>query len=350
MRVEAFAPHTNWAGMQAAARSAEALGFDAFATPEIAHDPFLNMAVAALATERIGLRTAIAVAFPRSPMVVAGMAWDLHENSGGRFSLGLGTQVKGHNERRFSVPWSAPAARLREYVESLRAIWRCWQTGGPLDYQGEHYQFSLMTPEFRHAPTTHGPIPIYTAAVRPAMLELAGRVADGVRLHGFCTRRYQEELAMPQIEAGLREAGRPRERFEVCGGGFIATGPDEAAVAARVEWVRYRVAFYASTRSYWPVMELHGWDDLAAELHQMSIAGRWKEMAKRVPDDVVRTFAAVGTYDTIGDAVAARFGGLSDSVELAFEDEGVPAEVLADVVRKIQAIPTRFEGHGGAWE
>ncbi len=349
MRVEAFASHTDWSGIQASARAAEAAGFDAFATPEIAHDPFLNLAVAALATERIGLRTAIAVAFPRSPMVVAGMAWDLHENSGGRFSLGLGTQVKGHNERRFSVPWSAPAARLREYVESLRAIWRCWQTGGPLEYTGEHYQFSLMTPEFRHAPSALAPIPIYTAAVRPAMLELSGRVADGVRLHGFCTRRYQEEMALPQIAEGLAAAGRPRERFEVCGGGFLATGPDEAAVAERIEWVRYRVAFYASTRTYWPVMELHGWQDLAEKLHRMSVEGRWEEMAKAVPDDVVRTFAAVGTYDAIAVAVAERFGGLSDCVELAF-DEVTPPEVISDVVGAIQAIPTRFEGHPVSWE
>ncbi|MCB9730689.1 MAG: TIGR03617 family F420-dependent LLM class oxidoreductase [Deltaproteobacteria bacterium] len=348
MRVEAFAPQAPWSGIQAAARHAEAAGFDAFATPEIANDPFMTLAVAALATERIGLRTAIAVAFPRSPMVVANASWELHENSGGRFSVGLGTQVKGHNERRFSVPWSAPAARLREYVESLRAIWRCWQTGGPLEYEGEHYQFSLMTPEFRHAPNALGPIPIYTAAVRPAMLELAGRVADGVRLHGFCTRRYLEEMALPQIEAGLAEAGRPRERFEVCGGGFLATGPDEDAVRKRVDWVRYRVAFYASTRTYWPVMELHGWGDLAQKLHRMSVEGRWKEMAPSVPDEVVHTFAAVGTWDRIADAVAARFGGLSDSVELAFEEE-IPVEVAAEIVAKIQAIPCRFEGHVADW-
>lgn len=342
MRIEAFAGPARWDELTAAARAAEAAGFDAFTTPEIHGDPFQALAIAGAATERIELRTAIAVAFPRSPMITAYSAWDLHEQSGGRFGLGLGTQVKGHNERRFSVPWpSAPARKLQEYVESLRAIFRCWQRGERLSYEGEHYRFSLMTPEFANRPSAHAPIPIHTAAVRPAMMRLAGRVADGVRLHGFCTRRYLEEVALPSLREGLAQSGRPRERFEICGGGFVVTGPDEAALAEGLEWVRYRVAFYGSTRTYSPVMSLHGWDDLAGELHEMSKTGRWKEMAARVPDDVAREFAAVGTYDELPAAVARRFGGLTDAVELALrpgDDERVPA-----LLAELRALPTSFE-------
>ena len=173
---------------------------------EIANDPFVPLAFAAVATQRIELSTGICVAFPRSPMVVAETSWDLHAQSGGRFRLGLGSQVKGHNERRFSVPWSAPVPRLREYVESLRAIWRCWEKQEPLRYEGEHYRFTLMTPEFSPPPSGLPAIPVSIAAVGPDMLKLAGRVCDGVRLHGFATRKYLEEVALPQIEAGLRRA------------------------------------------------------------------------------------------------------------------------------------------------
>ena len=343
MRAEAFSLASPWRDVPEAARAAEAAGFDAFAAPEIANDPFVPLAFAAVATERIQLRTAIAVAFPRSPMVVANVAWDLQVNSKGRFVLGLGTQVKGHNERRFSVPWVQPAARLREFVESLRAIWRSWETGAPLAYEGEHYRFTLMTPEFSPPRSGLPPVPIYIAAVRPAMLRLAGRVCDGVRLHGFCTRRYLEEVVTPSLERGLREQGRARESFEVCGGGFIATGEDDARVAKAVEGIRYRLAFYGSTRTYLPVFALHGWEDLGAELHRLSREGRWAEMAARVPDDVVREFTVVARYDQLGRAIAERFGGLSDSIEMGFPPRtpiGAIKEVLADLHR----VPIRFAG------
>jgi probable F420-dependent oxidoreductase len=247
-------------------------------------------------------------------MVVAGTSWDLHAQSGGRFRLGLGSQVKGHNERRFSVPWSAPVPRLREYIESLRAIWRCWEKKEPLRYEGEHYRFTLMTPEFSPRPTGLPPIPVSIAAVGPDMQKLAGRVCDGVRLHGFATRKYVEEVALPQIEAGLRQSGRTRAQFEVWGGGFVVTGADEAELAKALEVARYRVAFYGSTRSYHGVLALHGWEALGAELHEMSKRGQWDAMAKRVPDEVVRTFAAVGTHAELADAIEERFGGLTDTV------------------------------------
>jgi probable F420-dependent oxidoreductase len=348
MRIDTTLPLGDWRAVAPAARRAEQLGFDGISGPEIANDPFVPLALAALATERIQLGTAIAVAFPRSPMVTANVAWDLQVGSRGRFALGLGPQVKGHNERRFSVAWSAPVPRLREYVESLRAIWRCWERKEPLAYEGDHYRFTLMTPEFSPPPSGLPPIPITIAAVGKDMLRLAGRVCDGVRLHGFCTRRYLEEVALPRLREGLARAGRERRRFEIWGGGFIATGADSEEVSKQVEWTRYRLAFYGSTRTYSPVLALHGWDELAAKLHEMSKRGQWSQMAAAVPDDVVHEFTAVAPYRELAGAVEKRFGGLVDSIALAFPEatrEGLAREILADLRR----IPHAFEGFPRAW-
>jgi probable F420-dependent oxidoreductase len=346
MRVETTIPLSDWRAAGEAARRAEEAGFDGIVSAEIQNDPFAPLAIAALATERIQLGTAIAVAFPRSPMIVANVAFDLHVHSRGRFVLGLGTQVKGHNERRFSVPWSAPAPRLREYVESLRAIWRTWETGEPLSYEGRHYRFTLMTPEFSPPRSGLPPIPVTIAAVGPAMMKLAGRVCDGVRLHGFATRKYLEEVAIPKVTEGLAAAKRDRASFEFWGGGFVATGPDQAAVAKQIDEIRYRVAFYGSTRSYHGVFRSHGWEDLGLKLHQLSKQGRWAEMAREVPDDVVRTFAAVGTYAELPKAVEARFGGLTDSVTLGFPP-GMPLEAVREIVEDVRRIPCAFRAFPG---
>ena len=341
MRIETTIPMDDWQAAADAARTAEKRGFDGVVSFEIAHDPFTPLAFAALATERVRLGTAIAVCFPRSPMVVANVAWDLHLHSKGRFTLGLGTQVKGHNERRFSTAWSPPLPRLREYVASLRAIWRCWEKGEKLAYEGEHYRFTLMTPEFSPPSTGLGPIPISIAAVRPAMLKLAGRVCDGVRLHGFATRKYLDEVAMPAIEEGLARNGRRRSEFEVWGGGFIATGPDEETVQKQLEAIRYRIAFYGSTRSYHGVLAAHGWEDLGMKLHRLSKEGRWQEMAAEVPMDIVPEFAAVATYDKLARAIEARFGGISDSLTLDFAPS-TPPELAAELLEDLQRIPCRF--------
>ena len=348
MLVDTFIPLDDWRAVGAVAQRAEATGYDGLMSAEIANDPFTPLAFAAVATERIRLGTGIAVCFPRSPMVMANIAWDLQTQSGGRFSLGLGAQVKGHNERRFSVPWSPPVPRLREYVESLRAIWRCWEKREKLDYQGEHYRFSLMTPEFSPPPSGLPPIPIHIAAVGPAMLRLAGRVCDGVRLHGFATRKYLEEVALPQVLGGLEQSGRDRTRFEIWGGGFVATGADEAEVQKKLEWTRYRVAFYGSTRSYHHVLAVHGWEELGLELHAMSKKGQWREMAARVPDDVLRTFAAVGTFDEIGKEVERRFGGLVDSLGFDLPPE-TPDGPIREVVEDLRRIPVAFEGPAREW-
>src|SRR5260370_31832926 len=314
MRVFTMLPMRHWRDAGPFAAAAESAGFDALMTVELGHDVFAPLAFAALATGRIELTPSIAVAFPRSPTIMASQAWDLQANSNGRFVLGLGSQVRGHNERRFGIAWSAPAARLRDYVQALRAVWRCWEKGEKLDYQGEHYRLTLMTPDFSPEPTGVPMVPVTIAAVGEGMLRVAGEVCDGVRLHPLCSRRYLEAVALPRIEEGMRRSGRSRANFDVFGGGFIATGPDAKTVAEGMEWVRRRVAIYGSTRTYTPILALHGLEELGAKLPTMSLQGRSNEMAAEVSDDVVRIFAACGAYDEVAQAVEVRFGGLADAI------------------------------------
>jgi len=348
MRIETPLPLDDWRAVPAAARAAEEAGFDGVTTSEIAHDPFAPLAFAALATSRVRLGTAIAVAFPRSPTITAHLAWDLQAHSGGRFALGLGPQVKAHNERRFGVPWSAPVPRMREYVGALRALWRCWEKGEPLRHEGEHYRLTLMTPEFSPRPTGLPPVPILVSAVGPGMLRFAGRHCDGVLLHGFCTRRYQEEVALPEVARGLERAGRDRSTFEVWGGGFVATGPDADAVREQLEGIRYRIAFYGSTPAYAGVMRLHGWEELAERLHRLSRQGRWEEMAPEVPDEVVHTFAAVAPYPDLAHAVEERFGGLSDSLMLDLP-AGTRPGLARELVAELRRIPAPCPELRTAW-
>ena len=347
MRVFAQLPVNDWKKTADAARRAEAAGYDGVSTSELAHDLFMPLAIAASVTERVALNTSIAVAFPRSPMITANIGHDLQTNSGGRFELGLGSQVKGHNERRFSVPWRDPVGRMREYMESLRAIWRCWENGEKLDYQGEHYNFTLMTPEFSPKPNGQPIVPLSVAAVGPDMLRMAGRVADGTRLHGFCTKKYAEEVCMARIALGLEQSGRARENLEISGGGFLAAGKDEAEVAEKFETIRYRIGFYGSTRTYLPVFATHGLEELGLKLHKLSVDGKWDQLAAQVPDDVVRLFAAVGTYDELPKAIEERFGGVADVMRFDF-NEGIDPDQHADLVARIKAIPSKFEGFASA--
>jgi probable F420-dependent oxidoreductase len=348
MRGFTMLPMRHWQEAGPFAAAAEAAGYDAVMTVELGHDVFAPLAFAALATQRIELTPSIAVAFPRSPTVTASQAWDLQANSNGRFVLGLGSQVRGHNERRFGIPWSPPAPRLRDYVRALRAIWRCWETGEKLDYRGEHYKLTLMTPDFSPEPIGLAMVPVTIAAVGEAMLRVAGEVCDGVRLHPLCSRRYLEEVAMPRIAEGMQRSGRDRTNFDVFGGGFVVTGPDEATVARGLERARERVAFYGSTRSYLPILSLHGLDELGQKLHIMSLAGRWDEMAAEVPDAVVSIFAACGTYGEIAKAIDARFGGLADSIELNFP-AGTPAGLQRELLDDIRRIPHPFQGFDTRW-
>lgn len=343
MRVSTVLPVRDWRACGPAAAAAEADGFDGVQSNELRHDPFAPLAFAALATERVALATSVAIAFPRSPMVVANHAWDLARHSNGRFVLGLGSQVKAHNERRFSVKWVAPAARLGEYVRALRAIWRCWETGTKLDFRGQHYTFTLMTPEFSPGPQGLKMPPVAMAAVGPVMLKTAARVADSVRLHGFATRRYLEEVVRPLLQAELTAAGKSFSNFEITGGGFIATGPDEAAVKDAAEKVRYRVAFYGSTPAYWGVFETHGIGDLGPRLHAKVREGKWNELAALVSDEVLDLFVARAPYEGIAEAIEKRFGGVVDTVTLEF----LPTDSAATrrrVVEEVQKVPHAFTG------
>lgn len=346
MRVFTEIPMGHWRDAGPAARAAEQAGFDAVMTAELGHDVFTPLAFAALATERVELTPSIAVAFPRSPTVMASQAWDLQANSGGRFVLGLGSQVRGHNERRFGVPWSPPAPRLRDYIGALRAVWTAWETRGRLDYHSPTYTLTLMTPGFSPEPTGLPMVPVTMAAVGEAMLRVAGQVCDGVRLHPLCSRRYLEEVCLPKLAEGMRLGGRRRENFDIHGGGFVVTGPDEAAVAAGMEAARRRVAFYASTPAYRSVLAVHGLEELGQTLHAMSVRGEWDSMAGEVSDDVLRLFVAGAPYGGIARAIEARFGAVADSVTLDFPADapvGLRREVLADVRR----VPQGFVGYAG---
>jgi probable F420-dependent oxidoreductase len=347
MRVFTTLPQEDLRGVGPAARAIEADGYDGVHSMENKHDPFLALAVAGAATERIELHTSVAIAFARTPMAVANVGWDLAGATGGRFVVGLGSQVRAHNERRFSVPWTPPAPRMREYVQVLRAIWHCWKTGARPSYEGRHYRFTLMTPNFTPEPIEARPPAVTIAAVGPAMLKVAAEECDGVKLHGFCTRKYIEEAVMPQLAGGLAKAGRQRENYEISGGGFLATGPGNATVARMFEWVRERVAFYGSTQAYWPVLALHGLEELGLKLNVLTREGKWSEMAKEVPDDVVHLFAAVGRYDQLVRAIETRFGGLTDALNAranAAQPGHLPRELIQDICR----IPHAFRGFGRA--
>jgi probable F420-dependent oxidoreductase len=348
MRILTQLPQADLAQVPEAARAAEAAGYDGLVTSENKNDPFLALGVAAVNTTRASLQTSIAIAFSRSPMAVANASWDLQTASRGRFVLGLGSQVRAHNENRFSVPWSAPAPRLREYVQALRAIWRNWEKGDRLDFRGSHYTFTLMTPNFTPTSTHQPPIPVTIAAVGPAMVRVAGEVCDGLRLHSFCTRRYVDDVVMRELRAGLAKGDRARERFEIAGGGFIATGPDEASVKTMVEWVRSRVAFYGSTPAYWPVLEAHGLHDLGRKLNVMSKAGQWDQMTREISDDVVREFAAIGTHRDLARAIEQRFGGVADTIALS-GGYGIHQDIPPDLIQDIRRIPSPFTGHLTAW-
>lgn len=302
------------AEVPAAARQAEALGYDEVASSETQHDPFLPLALAAEHTERVGLTTSVAIAFPRSPMIVANMSWDLQLYSKGRFILGLGTQVKGHNERRFSVKWSPPGPRMREYILALRAIWDSWQNGTRLNFEGEHYTFTLMTPFFNPGPIEHPNIPIHIAGVNPYMCRLAGEVADGLRMHGFNTPKYIKEVVLPAVEEGLRRSGRDRKDIEISGGGFIITGKDQAELEKNIQAAKRQISFYGSTRTYMPVFDVHGWSETGMRLHRLSLEGKWDIMPDEITDEMLEEFAVIGTHDDIIPRIKARFGGIVDRI------------------------------------
>jgi probable F420-dependent oxidoreductase len=329
-----------WDTLRQQVREAGELGYDTVLGVETQHDPFLTLAIAAQEPSKLELGTGIALAFTKSPVATAYIAWDLQAMSGGRFSLGLGSQVKGHVTRRFGMPWSKPAQRMRDYVGAMRACWKNWQSGEPLDFRSEHYNLSLMTPNFSPPRQEHPHIPVLIAAVQERMLQVAGEVCEGVRLHGIVTRRYLDEIAFPNLKKGFAKSGRPAgewDRFEISGGGFICTAPDRDALARAVEKTKSTIAFYGSTRSYRSSFELDGWSRQAEELHRLSIQQKWTEMPKLVNEEMVHAFAAVGTHDEIASVMKKRFAGIN---RIMFEipvhnehDRGVLKEIIQEMHR-----------------
>jgi probable F420-dependent oxidoreductase len=312
-------------------RELEDLGYDRAFSFEARHDPFIPLAVAGEHTSTIQLGTALAIAFARTPMTLAYAGWDLQAVTGGRFSLGLGSQIRPHIEQRFSMPWSRPADRMRELVLGVRAIWDTWQHGTPLDFRGEFYTHTRMVPAFDPGPSPHGPPPVLVGAVGPRMTAVAGEVADGVLVHPVNTRRSLLELTLPALRTGADRAGRSIDDVEVICVTIIVTGRDEEQMSRSREAVRSQLAFYGTTPAYLPVFELHGYGDLHPELRQLARQDRWSEMGALIDDDLIETIAVVGEPDRIAAMVRDRLSGISDSVSLV-NNRAPDPEHLADVV------------------
>ena len=313
------------------ARRAEEEGYDAVWTAEVGHDPFLALTLAAEHTRRIGLGTGIAVAFGRSPMTLAHTAWDLNAYAEGRFLLGIGSQVKAHIEKRYSMPWSHPAARMREFILAMRAIWDCWQNGTKLDFRGDFYTHTLMTPFFHPGSNPFGAPRVFLAAVGEGMTRVAAGVADGLLVHGFTTERYLREVTVPTVREELERAGRRRDQFELSYPAFVVTGDTEEQMALADTGVRKQIAFYASTPAYRPVLELHGWGELQGELNLLSKQGEWDEMGRRISDEVLDAFAVQGSPDEVAGLLHARFADMIDRVSLymPYHDPGVVPRIVA---------------------
>lgn len=319
-----------------AATRVERLGFDGVFTPEAGHDPFLPLMTAAEHTDRIALGTNVAIAFPRSPMITAQLAWDLQHFSGGRFKLGLGTQVKGHNELRYATPWTAgPGPRLREYLECIQAMFASFADGQKaVPFEGEHYRFSLCPPFFNPGPIEYETPPIYIAAVNKYMSRLGGELCRGLRLHPIGTFAYTRDIVLPTIAEGAKKAGRPISDVDVVGAPFLATGADEQAVVAARRALKQHISFYASTRTYHGVLEYHGWEDVGARLHQLSREGKWTELPDQITDDMLDEWAVSATFDELAGAISARCDGIFDTILLdlpgrLMNDEDRVAELVA---------------------
>ncbi len=299
-------------GIAEQAKRAEATGYDGVWSAETGHDPFLPIAIGAAATEKLEFGTGIAVAFARNPMNLAVLANDLQLLTKGRFILGLGSQIKPHITKRFSMPWSHPAPRMRELILAMRAIWSTWHNGDPLEFRGEFYTHTLMTPFFNPGKNPYGPPKVLLAAVGELMTEVAGEAGDGLLVHGFTTERYLREVSLPALERGAAKAGKTRADLTVSYPGFVVTGKSDADVAAADAAVRQQIAFYGSTPAYRPVLDLHGWGDLHPELNTLSKRGEWVKMGELITDEILDAFAVVCPIDQVATQVKARFGDVVD--------------------------------------
>jgi probable F420-dependent oxidoreductase len=315
----------------AAAATAESDGYAGAWTAEAGRDPFLPLALAAEHTTSIELGTNIAVAFARNPMSLAAVASDLNSYSQGRFLLGLGSQVRAHIEKRYSMVWSSPAARMREMVEAMRAIWRTWNEGAKLDFRGDFYSHTLMTPFFNPGPNPWGAPKVFIAAVGPRMTAVAGEVGDGLLLHPFTTERYLRDATLPVFEAGLAQSKRNRSDVEVALPVMVVTGASEEELTTAARTIKRQIAFYASTPAYRPVLDAHGWGDLQPELNTRSKQGDWRGMTEMVDDDMLRTFAVVAEPGAVAEAIVKRYGDVADRINLYTTyalDSGVRTQVI----------------------
>jgi probable F420-dependent oxidoreductase len=334
---------TDLAAVPDRVRDLEALGYDGAVSVDTAHDPFLPLALAAEHSRRVELVTNVAIAFARSPMTVAYTAHDLQVLSAGRLVLGLGSQIKPHIEKRFSMAWSAPAPRLREYVRALRAIWAAWDGGERLNFRGDFYQHTLMTPFFSPAPSAFGPPRVYLGALGDRMCEVAGEVADGVALHPFTTAAYVRDRQLPALERGLARAGRTRAEVAVGLSPFVISGADEGELEAARSAVRMPIAFYGSTPAYRSVLEHHGWGAAQDELNALSKRGQWAEMAGVITDEMLTEFAVEASLDRLPEALGERWAGLADRMSFrlppdARAREGWPE--MLDRLRRAVAAPS----------
>ncbi|MDG6989300.1 MAG: TIGR03617 family F420-dependent LLM class oxidoreductase [Nitrososphaerota archaeon] len=315
-------------------KRAEEYGFDCFWVNETKHDPFIQLSLAAQSTRRISLGTSIALAFTRSPTTLAYTAWDLQSLSAGRLILGLGSQVKGHIERRFGMKWDAPAPKMKDEVLAMKAVWESWQEGKTLGYHGRYFRLDLMTPFFNPGPVEHPEIPVYVAGVNPVMCRIAGEIAEGLHVHPLHTVRYLNEVVSPALEAGAAKTGR-RGRAAAAASVFAAVGETREEIRSVREAYRGQISFYASTRSYRRVMELHGWGDVCDRLHGLSTRGDWGKMPSEITDDILNEFVVEGTWDDIGRTVRGRYENILDRVRLYLPFDG--SENWKRVVRGFRA-------------
>jgi probable F420-dependent oxidoreductase len=294
--------------------AADAIGFAGLWSVETKHNGFFPLLLAAEHSVRVELGTAVAIAFPRSPMVMAQIAWDLQALSGGRFILGLGTQVKAHIERRYGMAWEPPIAKLRDYIGALRAIWRAWQNGAKLDYHGRFYSHTLMTPFFNPGPIAEPRVPIYIAGVNEGLARLAGELCEGFHVHPFHSVKYVNEIVRPQVAAGAERVGRAPANVVLASSVFVITGENEAAVENMRRMAREQIAFYASTPTYRVVMAVHGWQNTGEQLSRLAAAKRWGEMGALISDEMLEAFAIEAPLDRLGQALRARYHGVLDRV------------------------------------
>ncbi len=336
MRVSMTVPTDDLTLVRSVYPELERLGYDRAFSFEAKHDPFVPLAVAAEHTERIGLGTAVAIAFARTPMTLANVAWDLQTLTEGRFTLGLGSQIEQHVTQRFSMPWARPVARMREMVSAIKAIWAAWETGDALDFRGDFYTHTRMIPAFDPGPNPFGRPPVFAAGVGPRMTAVAGEVADGFLAHPVNSRRSLQELTLPALAEGAARAGRTLDGFEVVCVTIVVTGRDEGEMTRSREAVRRQLAFYGTTPAYQPVFALHGLGDLRTELARMARADRWDDMADLIPDDLLEAIAVCGPPDEIAPLIRERLAGISDSVSLVNNRAPDPkhfAEVVAALKR-----------------